>query len=143
MLPARDIDDLEELGHKHRERRSIDRLPAWIVTYTDNLGLIRVVDIQGEIVPRKCPVQCFGSEAVERHAGGGNLALQLLEGLVLDGIGKGVALHLQLVELLHHSEDFPVILSHQLNQMREGAVFAVLVDFQEPDKKVPYGSPEA
>ena len=136
VLPAGDIDDLEQLAHQHGQRGAIDRLAPGIVAYADNLGLLRVIDVQREIVPGKRPVQGFGGKAVERHASRCNLPLELFERLVLDGIGKCVPLHLQLVEILHHVEHLTVILPHQLNQMREGAVDAAFIDFQEPDEKV-------
>ena len=128
MVPAGNVHLLEHLGHHQSQGCSVDALAAWIVGDTDDFGLVRIVDVQGEIVSREHPVEGFGSETVERDSGRCNLALQLLEGLVLDGIHEGIALDLQLRVLLEDLEDIAVILAHQLDQVREGAVSAPFVN---------------
>ena len=130
------IDNLEKLAHQHCQRSSIHALAPGIVAHTDDFWLVRVVDIQREIIPRKRPVEGFRGKSVQRNAGRSYLALQLFERLVLDGIGKGVALDFQLVELLQNLKYRAVILPHEFNQMREGAVAATVVNLQEPDEKV-------
>ena len=134
MALSRDIDNFEELGHQHGQRGPIYTLAAGIVTHADNLGFLRIVDIQREIVPGERPVKGFGSETVQRDTSRCNLSLQLLQRLVADGIGKGIALDFQLFVFAEDCEHIPVILAHQLNQVRKGAVDAAFVNLKEPDE---------
>ena len=98
--------------------------------------MLGVVNLKVEIVPGERPVQRLGCKAVERDAGRCNLALQLLEGLVGNGVLEGIPLDVQFLVFLHQQEDVLVVLPHQLNQMRERTVAAALIDSQEPDEHI-------
>ena len=98
--------------------------------------MLRVVDLQGEIVPGERPVQGFGDKAVEWHTGRCNLALQLLEGPVRYGVLKSVALHVQFRIALHNQQHVLVVLPHQLDEVRKCAILAALVDSKEPDEHI-------
>ena len=51
VQPPRHVDNLEELAHEHGQCGAVHALAAGIVAHADDLGLVGVVDVQGEIVP--------------------------------------------------------------------------------------------
>ena len=46
MPLARIVDDFEELGHQHGQRRSVHALSLWIIADADNFGGLRIVHLQ-------------------------------------------------------------------------------------------------
>ena len=69
------VDELEHSRGVQGDGGAVDALAVGVVAHAHDLGLLGVVNVQGEVVARHDPVQCRGDELAEGDLCGGDLAL--------------------------------------------------------------------
>ena len=60
------------------ESRRVNILAVRVVAYAKYLGLVGIIDVEGEVIARHHPVELGRDHARERYLGRGDLALQLV-----------------------------------------------------------------
>lgn len=126
------VHHLDDTGVVQPQGRRIDVLPVRVVAYAQYLWLIRVIDIQREVVPAHDPVERGADHARERDLGTCDLALELLHRPAFPGVHERREVVLQLPVRGQDGEYVRVGLVQQLDGVGEGTVLPVLVDFEIP-----------
>ena len=126
------VDELHDAGVVQSQRRPVDALTVGIVTDYEHFRLFGIVDVEGEIVRRHHPIESRGNHAGKRYLGTGNLPLQLLHRRGFPCVHEGRKVVLQLRVRGEDGENVGVLAVQELNGMGEGAILAVLVDFEIP-----------
>ena len=72
------VDQLHDAGVVEAECRRIDVLPVGIVAHTQDFRLLRIVDVQREIIACHHPIKLWGNHACKGDFCGSDLALELV-----------------------------------------------------------------
>ena len=126
------VDEFHDAGVVQSQRRPVDALTVGVVTDYEHLRLFGIVDVEGEIVRRHHPVERRGDHAGKRYLGTGYLPLQLLHRRGFPCVHEGRKVVLQLRVRGEDGENVGVLAVQELDGMGEGAILAVLVDFEIP-----------
>lgn len=126
------IDELDNAGVVQSQSRPVDALTVGIVADYQHFRLFGIVDVEGEIVRRHHPVESRGDHAGKRYLGTGNLPLQLLHRRAFPCVHEGRKVVLKLRVRGQDGENVGILAVQELDGMGEGAILAVLVDFEIP-----------
>ncbi len=96
LEPVLLVDQLDSPGNVEGEHRPVHLLLERVVAQADELGGLRVVEVQREVVAREHVVELRGDEPGHADLGAGDLPLELVHGLLLEGGDEGVDEHLDL-----------------------------------------------
>ena len=130
------IDPLEHPGGIQSDAGTVDDLPVRIIADTEYLRILRIIDVQIEVVSCEDPVEVSGSELGQRDSRAGDHTLKLVVGTGFKGICEGgyLGLHIRIGD--KHGDDLPVVLVKELDGMRERTVSAVLMSPEIPEGAV-------
>ena len=121
----------DNAGVVQSQSRPVDALTVGIVADYQHFRLFGIVDVEGEIVRRHHPVESRGDHAGKRYLGTGNLPLQLLHRRAFPCVHEGRKVVLKLRVRGQDGENVGILAVQELDGMGEGAILAVLVDFED------------
>ena len=82
------VDKLEHAGSKQGQCSTVDGLSVRVVSHTEYLRMLRIIDIQREVVTSQHPVKTRRDELIQRYLSTCDLSLQLILGATLQRIGE-------------------------------------------------------
>ena len=127
------VDHLQHTAYKKTDYRAIDVLLLRIGSQADDLWGRGVVDIHAKIICGKEVVEFRGNQREERDTGAVELTLQLVHDVVLQGIGEGLDERSEVRIGPQNGKKPGIVCRHEFDKMRQGAIFSVLIQTQEPD----------
>ena len=127
------VDELDDARIIQAKSCGVDVLSIGVVAHYEDLGFMRVIDVEGEIIAGHYPVERWGDHTRERDLCRGDLSLELVLCSAFPGVHKGGQVVSELIVGGEDGEDLGVGSVEELDGVGEGTVPASLVDLEEPD----------